>query len=125
MPTPEESEIPDWVKETPPDHMYCLDMFESGDNHVESIDLTRDEYIALKRHLAAVQGHTTGTAAGRVEELVKQMGLQESNPNLPSADPDQVARYLIVAREFYRLCPEAVVSPKGDFDTALNEIAAG
>jgi hypothetical protein len=49
--------IPEWVNDTPADHGYNLTMFEDNDIGVEEIDLTRDEYLELKRHLAVMRGY--------------------------------------------------------------------
>lgn len=115
--------IPLWATETPNEQAYSLVMSDSGGDSAEELDLTRDEYNALKRHLAAMRGYTAGGAAERVAELAKEMELTRDNDLLPSGEPQQVAVYLAVAREFYRRCPEAVVSPEDDFETALKELA--
>jgi hypothetical protein len=54
----QQPDIPKWVTETPADHLYELEMFESSDRVIETIELTRDEYIELKEHLAAMRGYT-------------------------------------------------------------------
>ena len=113
--------IPDWVKETPLENRYELTMFNGGGDSAEEIETTRDEYIRLKQHLAAMRGYTTGDAAARVTELAKEMELRWVT-NMPSRDPQQIAAYLIVAREFYRRCPEAVVAPEGAFEAVLREM---
>lgn len=54
---PNEIEIPAWVNDTPPDHSYSLTMFQNSDSSIQDIELTREEYIALKEHLAAMRGY--------------------------------------------------------------------
>ena len=44
------------MPETPPDHSYCLDMYENNDVSIDSYEMTRAEYIALKQHLAGLRG---------------------------------------------------------------------
>jgi hypothetical protein len=117
-------EIPYWVTSTHPDHAYKLVLFENSDGGVEEVEMTRDEYIELKRHIAATRGYTSGDAAQRVDELVKEMGVRRGS-GLPSPDPQNVAAYLIIAREFYRLCPEATVAPGAEFEETLEQIATG
>lgn len=117
-----EGEVWDWVTDTPPEETYSLTMFGAGGGGEQEIDITRDEYINLKRHLAAWRGYTTGEAADRVDELVKQIAAGDTDCTV-SATVQQVATYLVEARALYRLCPEAVVSPEGDFDKALKELA--
>jgi hypothetical protein len=52
------AEAPEWLNETPvlgdsPFHL----IVEGADEWLQEIDLTRDEYIELKRHLAVMRGH--------------------------------------------------------------------
>lgn len=47
---------PDWVTTTPADHSYSLDMYENSDHTIQSVELTRAEFIALKEHLARMRG---------------------------------------------------------------------
>ena len=50
-------EVPDWLTETMSEMDYKLEiMCGCGDCNTEVVDLTRDEYIALKRHLAKMRG---------------------------------------------------------------------
>lgn len=46
---------PEWLA-TPDDIEYELLMSDSGGETVQQIDITRAEYIALKRHLAELRG---------------------------------------------------------------------
>jgi hypothetical protein len=61
MKTPKQNETTpaataNWVNETPPDHCYSLDMYENSDHSIDSVEMTRAEYIALKQHLATMRG---------------------------------------------------------------------
>lgn len=47
----EKDDRPEWVDETPEDMVYFLAMSNNGE-HLQDIDLTRAEYVALKRYLA-------------------------------------------------------------------------
>lgn len=53
--------LPDWVTETRDELSYVLlithDRSDGVDGSMEGLDLTRDEYIALKRHLAEMRGY--------------------------------------------------------------------
>jgi hypothetical protein len=120
-----EKEIPFWVTSTHPEHAYNLIVFESGDSGIEEIDLSREEYIDLKRHLAAARGYTSGDAAERATEIVKEIERLEGmgSPDSPSVDSQQVATFLQTARALYRICPEAVVCPDGDFSATLEKLA--
>ena len=50
------SVVPEWVNETPPDHSYSLDMYQNSDVSIQSVELTREEFITLKVHLAEMRG---------------------------------------------------------------------
>ena len=53
-----EEQIPDWVNETPDDYAYDLTMYEGGGSvSGQDISLTRDEFVALKQHLAVMRGY--------------------------------------------------------------------
>lgn len=48
---------PDWATETPEDPIeYQLTMWDAGTD-AQTVYMTRDEYIALKQHLAKLRGH--------------------------------------------------------------------
>jgi hypothetical protein len=49
----ERGEVPTF---TPPDHSYELTMFENNDSSIQAVSMDREEYIALKEHLAAMRG---------------------------------------------------------------------
>lgn len=51
------STIPEWALKTFPENSYDLTMFDAGGDSIEEVELTRAEYIALKRHLAAMRGY--------------------------------------------------------------------
>jgi hypothetical protein len=49
--------VPEWVNETPDPQIYSLVMYDGGGASVQEIDdLTREEFCALKKHLAAMRG---------------------------------------------------------------------
>jgi len=114
------AEIPAWVTQTHPEHTYHLAMFQSNDDNVESIDMTRDEYIALKAHLAAMRGYTVGDFGARIADL---------NTNGPEGysgdDIEQTATLLEAARDFYRCCPELVVFDSDELDEYIQKLANG
>ena len=94
-------EIPEWVSNTPDEPLYRLIMYDCEGWGVEEVAATRDEYIALKDHLAAMRGYTVGDFQKRIAEL----DVEGYNK-----DVDQMAIYLETARDFYRACPELVVN---------------
>lgn len=106
-------EIPDWVNETHPDHDYGLVIMESGDHSVEEVELTRDEYITLKAHLAAMRGYKAITPI----DAIKIVG------DYCDAGSQDSARRLQAAREIYQGHPELVMTVYGEFDTELAELA--
>jgi len=59
--------LPNWVTETRDELSYVLlitdDRRDGVDDSLECIDLARDEYIALKRHLAERRGYVIPEAA--------------------------------------------------------------
>jgi hypothetical protein len=54
---PETGEVPEWVNETPRGQSYDLTMFEGDGDPSQDIDLTRYEFITLKRCLAALRNN--------------------------------------------------------------------
>jgi hypothetical protein len=52
---PAPDEMPEWVNETPPNPYHLI--VEGRDEWEQEIDLTHDEYVELKRHLAVMRGH--------------------------------------------------------------------
>ena len=56
---PERAPLPEWVTTTMHEMEYRLEvMCGCGDCATESVDLTRDEFITLKHHLAKMRGFT-------------------------------------------------------------------
>lgn len=55
--------VPAWVFETPAEHAYTLDMSNTYQSE-ENIELSRDEYIALKSKLAEMRGYCRADARG-------------------------------------------------------------
>jgi hypothetical protein len=53
---------PEWVTRTP-EPGYNLTMFGADDDAAQDIDLTRDEYEALKLHLAKIRGYKLPAAS--------------------------------------------------------------
>lgn len=53
---PGQTEIPDWVTETPEEMTYFLEMENPSGNWLQEIPLSRAEYVTLKAHLARMRG---------------------------------------------------------------------
>jgi len=98
-----ETESPDWVTHTPdPIETYHLAMCEDG-RDAQLIAIDRDEFIALKEHLAGVRGF-------HIEEQWKE--LVKGVPGYASeGDTQQLASHLETARHFYKLFPALVTAP--------------
>jgi hypothetical protein len=65
----------DWVGYTPPDHSYGMSMYENDDISSQTIELTRDEYLALKKQVAEMRGYATARA-----KTAPTTASQESRP---------------------------------------------
>jgi hypothetical protein len=108
-----EQEIPIWVTETLPELIYQLIVWEGDGSEGESVDLTRNEYIALKAHLAAMRGYKTITPI----EAIKLVG------DFCDAGSRDSARHLQIAREIYQGHPELIMNVSEEFDAELAELA--
>ncbi len=53
---PQPEPLPEWVAETPYETMFSLEVFLGSGESAQTIDLTRDEYIALKARIAELRG---------------------------------------------------------------------
>ena len=51
----EDNGTPEWVNSTPPDTKYFMAM-EHDTEHEQEIEVSREEFVALKRHLAELRG---------------------------------------------------------------------
>jgi hypothetical protein len=116
---------PDWAEFTPESPTYDLIMFDGGGASEQEVALTRDEFLALKRHLAAMRGYTAAEPMTHIGviTLARDRASAEGETGLPEKSPQQIASYLQVARWLYLHCPEAVVSTTEGFDDILEEIA--
>lgn len=111
------SQIPDWVDETPDERTYELLTWEGEEgaaSAIQQVALTHLEYIALKKHLAALRGYRIGDLNARVEKLTSQN---------PAPDAQQTARSIQTAREYYRRCPDLVVFESEELDEQIEELA--
>jgi hypothetical protein len=111
-------QIPDWVEKTP--HLYfCLSVDDSDGNIAQDIDLTRDEYIPLKAHLAAMRGHTKidDTDVGGMETRFTELAADLVLPDGSGVDQAaRIAQHVIIAREFYRRDPELITARAAELD---------
>src|ERR1022692_1574764 len=65
-------EVPDWANDTPYETLYTIEMWQQ--EIVETVDMTRAEYIALKQHLAAMRG--IAPAGPGAPDVLRQAELQ-------------------------------------------------
>ena len=118
----DESQIPWWVDDTTAEHTYKLIVFENGDyGKDENIDVSRAEFIALKKHLAAMRGYRVGDVATESAVVAEMHKLPESYKR--ARDAQQSARHLQTAREIYRHCPDLVVFESEAFDQNVASLA--
>jgi len=114
------TEIPEWVDKTPDPPEYDLVMWDAGGSSEENIEVTREEYIALKAHLAGMRGYRIGTAAEAVRMVMECPGLAEYN----TLDEQQIASHIETARDVYRWLPDLVVCQSAQFQAEINRLAA-
>jgi hypothetical protein len=102
-------EVPDWMKETPEECSYNLTMYGSSGDGIQQIDLSRGEYEALKRQLAADRGRsevadqeprgkTVGRPMSEEGASTKDTKAQERNRPTPSELRARVRPHAGVAR---------------------------
>ena len=78
------------MPDTPPDHTYCLDMYENNDVSIDSYELTRAEFNTLKRHLAGLRGIAPAAAEPATEPTtVPQTTLDPMEVSLSELSPEQ------------------------------------
>lgn len=118
---PPEDKTPDWVNDTPPDNEYRMSVASDCQlANLETIDLSREEYIALKAHLAAIRGYAS---AGKLEDRLAEVTDQiESSSTIITPGLDQVTSHLQSAREMFRRCPDLVMLKSETIDADLDEI---
>jgi hypothetical protein len=65
-------EVPDWANNTPYETLYTIEMWQQ--EIVETVDMSRAEYVALKQHLAAMRG--IAPAGPGAPDVLRQAELQ-------------------------------------------------
>src|SRR3569833_304787 len=96
------------MNDTPPDNDYHLAVStEYRVGNLETIDLSRHEYIALKAHLAAIRGYASG---GNLEERLSQVSSEiEAASHIITPGLDHVVNGLQISREMFERCPDLVM----------------
>ena len=85
---PPAPEVEDWVSDTPSETLYQLEMWQQ--ETIESIDMTRREYVSLKRHLAGLRGIAPAAAEPATEPAaVPQTTLDPMKVSLSELSPEQ------------------------------------
>jgi hypothetical protein len=116
LPEVEQSkEIPDWVNDTPDEFTYDMSMWDPGGTTEENIDISRDEYIALKSHLAALRQYKIAGVGDRLRAMVRKF---------EEKDTEALQLWLGWACEIYRHAPEAIVSDAG-IEAAFKGLSEG
>ena len=111
-------EIPAWVEDMPLAPDFNLTMYDHYGGAEQEIDLTRDEYIALKAHLAAMRGYTVGDFQARIADLATT-----GPEGYRCSDLQQIASHLETARDFYRHCPDLVVFDSDELAEYIEDLA--
>jgi hypothetical protein len=88
-PKPEPIETPDWVNETPDDVEYSMMMYDVGGQCEQEIHMTREEFIRLKRWLAAL----------RVYDLRSPMDRFTAGHVRGKSESEQTAQVLEISQE--------------------------
>jgi hypothetical protein len=70
---------PDWVNVTPDDVEYRLNMASTADGELQALDLSRAEFILVKRILAVSRGYAVGLMAPLDKWQVRQDGSKGRN----------------------------------------------
>ena len=85
---PPAPEVEDWVSDTPSETLYQLEMWQQ--ETIESIDMTRREYVSLKRHLAGSRGIIPVAAEPVTEPIAAPVSkLDPMNASLSELSPEQ------------------------------------
>jgi hypothetical protein len=66
--TPKREPAPEWVWSTPWEAEYSLSMLNDGGEDTERIDLTREEYVSIKHHLARIRGYDLSSVMAKTDE---------------------------------------------------------
>jgi hypothetical protein len=115
--------IPDWVEGTPVEPSYSLAMFDNEGNTPQEIDVTRAEYVALKRHLAAIRGYRCPDPADvhGMETILKDLATEFTYSDGSGIDKDisQIARHVMVARDIFRRTPDLITYREPGLDQLL------
>jgi hypothetical protein len=114
-------EIPLWFSQGEPEtHSYSMVMQHPDTEEIscacDLIEMTREEYMALRLHLAAMRGYTIGDFRARIAEL-------EVEGHTRPGDLQQAACHLETARAVYRVCPDLVVHDSAELAEYIEERA--
>ena len=111
---------PDWLET--PEERFTLVMWgrdDSGSTDHE-IDISRQEFVALKMHLAAMRGYAfDGTLGERINRIIAEVG---SHPGEMTAGDDQVISHIQMARAVFRRYPEMVMLAGESVDEEIEAI---
>lgn len=116
----EATKLPDWVNHTPNDHSYSLLMIENDEAGIQTVDLSRAEFIALKSHVASMRGYMPEGFADRFRAIAARGDYKNDYE-----DQHELAINIENAREIYRTWPEVIVSSAKAIDDAIGPLAEG
>ena len=104
---PPAPDVEDWVNDTPDETLYQLEMWQQ--ETIESIDMTRREYVALKQHLAGLRGLIPAVPQPKLDPMKMPQGplSPEQEQEVREALLDRLQRQLAgmsacLIREFAR-----------------------
>src|ERR1017187_7972237 len=103
-------EVPDWANNTPYETLYTIEMWQQ--EIVETVDMTRAEYIALKQHLAAMRGiapapppEEPAAATGNVDLAADFAEIEEANHG-SDTPAENFITHLVMVSHFRPLTPD-------------------
>jgi hypothetical protein len=115
-------DIPTWASHTPSDTEYRLIAFVDCSGE-QDIDMSREEFITLKAHLAAMRGYSAPTVTEAIAQMKVDPWLETYSGIGGSDDQQQSARHLETARDLYHAVPHLVLLESEQFDSELRRLA--
>ena len=116
--------LPEWASDTPVAPDFELVMWESheGGSALQAVHITVEEYIALKKHLAALRG----LGAPSASDAIRRINSSEHTlaKLYASQDHQQVVFHLETARNLYSIFPDLVTVQSDRLDAELAKFAS-
>ena len=123
---PPAADVEDWVSDTPSETLYQLEMWQQ--EIVESIDMTRREYVSLKRHLAGLRGIAPApppaapAAAEQEHDIVAWFAEIEEADRGSNTPAENFIKHLVMVSHFRPLTPDEAASCLETFREDFNDM---